>query len=289
MNNEISKAIMTRTRLRNRFLKNRSNGNRDLFRKQRKLCVSLLRKSKKDYFSKLNEKQITDNKRFWKTVKPFLSNKVQSSERINLTDENDSLVTYCEKVAKELNSFFSSVVKNLNIPSYEGCDPLSDNILHPTLKATVKWRNYPSILTITSEYENKPKFSFNFVSKKHVLEEIQMLDSSKAIHESDIPVKLNKENSEFFAEIICKYFNKSLEKSKFPDCLKLANVIPVFKKGARTSKNNYRRVNILPILSKLFERLIRKQLSEFFEIILSKFSVVLGQVMVRPALSLNDA
>ena len=90
MHNEISKAIMTRTRLRNRFLKNRSNRNRDLFRQQRNSCLSLLRKSKKDYFSNLNEKQITDNKRFWKTVKPFLSNKVQSSERINLTDENDS-------------------------------------------------------------------------------------------------------------------------------------------------------------------------------------------------------
>ena len=78
MNNEISKAIMTRTRLRNRFLKHRSYQNRDLFRKQRNLCVSFLRKSKKDYFSVLNEKQITD-KRFWKAVKPFLSNKVQSS------------------------------------------------------------------------------------------------------------------------------------------------------------------------------------------------------------------
>ena len=99
MNNEISKSMITRTRLRNRFLKNRSNRNRDLFRQQRNSCLSLLRKSKKDYFSNLNEKQITDNKRFWKTVKPFLSNKVQSSERINLTDENDSLVTDCGKVA----------------------------------------------------------------------------------------------------------------------------------------------------------------------------------------------
>ena len=51
------------------------------------------RKSTKDYFSNLNGKQITDNKRFWKTVKPFLSNKVQSSERINLTEKNNSLVT----------------------------------------------------------------------------------------------------------------------------------------------------------------------------------------------------
>ena len=146
MNNEICKAIMTRTGLRNRFLKSRSNRNRDLFRKQRNLCVCLLRKFKKDYFSNLNEKQITNNKRFWKTVKPFLSNKVQSSERINLTDENDSLVTDCGKVATELNSFFSSVVKNLNIPSHEGCDPLSDNIFHPILKAILKWRNHPSIL-----------------------------------------------------------------------------------------------------------------------------------------------
>ena len=133
MNNEISKAIMTRTRLRNRFLKNRSKRNRDLFRKE-----SLLRKSKKDYSSNLNEKQIADNKRFWKTVKPFLSNKVQYSERINLTEENDSLVTDCGKFAKELNSFSSSVLKNLNIPNYDGYDPLSDNIDHPTLKAIVK-------------------------------------------------------------------------------------------------------------------------------------------------------
>ena len=95
MNNEISKTIIARTRLRNRFLKNRSNQNRDLFRKQRNLRLRLLRKSKKDYFSNLNEKQITNNKCFWETVKPFLLNKVQSSERINLTDENDSLVTDC--------------------------------------------------------------------------------------------------------------------------------------------------------------------------------------------------
>ena len=63
-----------------------------------------------------------------------------------------------------------------------------------------------------------------------------MLDSLKVIQESNIPLKLIKENSDLFAEMICKYFNESLEKSGFPDCLKLVNVTPVFKKGARTSK-----------------------------------------------------
>ena len=94
---------------------------------------------------------------------------------------------------------------------------MSVNIFHLTLKAIVKWRNHPSILKITSEHENTPKLSFNFVSKEHVFEEIQILDSPKAIQESDILVKLIKENRDLFAEIICKYFNESLEKRKFPD------------------------------------------------------------------------
>ena len=56
INNEISKTTMTRSILRNRFLKK-------LFFNQRNKCVLLLRKSKKDYFENLIEKNITDNKR----------------------------------------------------------------------------------------------------------------------------------------------------------------------------------------------------------------------------------
>ena len=80
-----------------------------------------------------------------------------------------------------------------------------------------------------------------------------MLDSSKATQASDIPVKIKE--TDISVEVMCK----------------LANVTPVFKKDARILKNNYRPVSILPILSKLFERLISKQLSEYFESILSKF------------------
>ena len=97
------------------------------------------------------------------------------------------------------------------------------------------------------------------------------MDVSKAIRQSDIPFKIIKANENFFAEAICFYFNKSLENSKFPNCLKLANITTVFKKGARTSKNNYRPVSILHVFSKIFERLLSRQLSEFFDNILSKF------------------
>ena len=201
-----------------------------------------------------------------------MSKKTQLPERINLTDEeNNSYLTNCEDVAKDLNNFFANAVKNLSIPNYEKCDSLAENINDPTLKLIAKSRNHPSILAITSKYKNRANFSFNFVSKEYVLTEIKVLDVSKAIQESDIPVKIVKENKNFFAEAICFYFNKSLENGKFPSCLKLANIMAVFKKGARTSKNNYRPVSILPVFSKIFERLLRRHLLEFFDNILSKF------------------
>ena len=98
-----------------------------------------------------------------------------------------------------------------------------------------------------------------------------MLDVSKTIQGSDIPFKIIKAKQNFFAEAICFYLRKSLENDKFPNCLKLANITPVFKNGARTSKINYKRFSILPVFSKTFERLLSRQLLEFFDNILSNF------------------
>ena len=87
MNRVLSKEIMTRTRLRNNILKDRSEENKRKYSKQRNYCVSLLRKSKSDYFGNLNEKNISDNKTFWKNIKPFLSDKVTSTQKITLIDK----------------------------------------------------------------------------------------------------------------------------------------------------------------------------------------------------------
>ena len=87
---------------------------------------------------------------------------------------------------------------------------VSHNIDDLTLKAIVKWKNHPSILKIATEHENMPKFSFNFLLKEQVLKETEMLDSSKAIQESDVPVKIKE--TDIFAEAICKIYNESLYK-----------------------------------------------------------------------------
>ena len=64
-----------------------------------------------NYYGNLNEKDITDNKKFWKTVKPFLSDKSINSDKIHL-NENGELINSKTKAAEVLNEFFSNVVKN---------------------------------------------------------------------------------------------------------------------------------------------------------------------------------
>ena len=61
----------------------------------------------------------------------------------------------------------------------------------------------------------------------------------------------------------------SLASGSFPDSLKLADISPIFKKGDSMDKTNYRPISILPLISKLFEKVICQQLSEYIEKYLS--------------------
>ena len=112
MNKTLPKAIMLRTNLRNKFLKNRGNENKTNYVKQKNHCVSLLRKRKREYYSNLDEKKICNNKTFWKIAKPVLSKKIKCNERITLI-ENDKIIQTEKGPAKVLNAFFSNIVQNL--------------------------------------------------------------------------------------------------------------------------------------------------------------------------------
>ena len=81
INKNLVNAQRKRTRLRNKFLKNRIECNRVFYNKQRNFCGSLLTKTKKDYYRNLNENYGIDNKKFWKTVKPLFPDKLKSSEK----------------------------------------------------------------------------------------------------------------------------------------------------------------------------------------------------------------
>ena len=93
----------------------------------------------------------------------------------------------------------------------------------------------------------------------------------KASQDTNLTVKTLKENADYFAEFICIQFNDSANSSKFPSFFKCANITPIFKNESRNHKTNYRPVSILPIVSKITEKIMNNQLSTYFEKIISKF------------------
>ena len=153
-----------------------------------------------------------------------------------------------------LNKFFSNAVKNLKISEYQEADPLANNISHPIFRAMMKFRSVIAIKNLNSG----SRFDFCRVSVHDVKKEIRRLSTRKATQYSDLPVKILKENSDIFGEYICDFFNECVDKGTFPSILKHANITPVFKKGYKGSNDNYRPVSILPVISKIFEKLLCK-------------------------------
>ena len=269
MNKNISKAIMTRSRLRNTFLRNRTPENRIAYNQQRNFCVSLIRETKREYFNSLNEKLITDNKLFWNTIKPFFPDKGATREKYTLIEEEEILGDD-QKISTVFNDFFSSIVSNLNIPHYEDQNVNLENIDDPLQVIKEKYKNHPSIVAILDKKFDK-SFSFQPVSKEEIEKEILALLDGKAVQQSDIPTKIVKMNVDIFSDLLYFEVYKTIEFSTFPFCMKLADVTPAYKKENRSLKDNYRSVSILPNLSKVFERCLYKQITPYFDNILSKY------------------
>ena len=170
-----------------------------------------------------------------------------------------------------LNKFFSNVITSLNIPQYNETEPVSQNINNPLIPVIMKYRSHPSIIGIKDKCNSDLHFNFSFVEYDEIMKEIKNLKTNKATQNTDIPLKLIKENSDIFADFIFENLNDCIAKSVFPQSLKNAIIRPVHKKGTITSKDHYRPVGILPNISKIYERFKFKQMSENFEFILLKY------------------
>ena len=93
---------MKRSRLRNTFLNTKCDIEIKAYNKQRTYVVSLLKNEKNNFYSNLDTKVVIDNITFWKTVKPFLSEKVTKHSKINLV-EDDKIISRDEQIAKKFS------------------------------------------------------------------------------------------------------------------------------------------------------------------------------------------
>ena len=172
MTKEVRKAIMIRSKLRNKFLKDKNEQSRNGYRKKRNLCVALVCRAKQQYFSSLDLSLIADNKKFWKTVKPLFSDKISHKDIISLTEDGKT-ITEDLPIAEIFNNYFSRVILSLcdrNVPAKPGiaCSQNTDST------AINKFRSHPSILSINKSMERigRPSFAFEFVSLEETIKEV---------------------------------------------------------------------------------------------------------------------
>ena len=110
MTKELRKEIMLRSKLKNKFNKERNHINWCNYKLQRNHYLSILRKTKKEYFNSLDMKQVSDNKLFWKSVKPFFIDKGSNSSKIKLVEQKN-IISEEEEIANMVNNYFINVTK----------------------------------------------------------------------------------------------------------------------------------------------------------------------------------
>ena len=158
---QLTKTIMKRSKSYKDFLKDRNDASQSAYKKQRNLCVTLLRKAKKQYFSNLEPKVITDNKKFWKSVKPLFSDKITVTKIIILI-ENGEVLSSDTDIVDTFNVYFSNVVQNLNTPR-ENSTLNTDLSINPVLALVEKYKHYQGIISIDKKVEKEASLNLIFI------------------------------------------------------------------------------------------------------------------------------
>ena len=201
-----------------------------------------------------------------------LRTSVKNMLRESLENYFTSLGNNFKQNPKRLWSIIKNKSKSRNIPntvssavnSGTNQDPARFSADNPTDIANMFNRYFTSVYTSADNYEDtadheqaEPAVMTDLaLSVEEVQAVLGSLDCTKATGPDGIPARLLKETASVISPSLCKLYNKSLEQGIFPQDWKLANIVPIYKKGQREHTENYRPISLLPILSKVLERCV---------------------------------
>jgi hypothetical protein len=156
---------------------------------------------------------------------------------------NGSTVSNESQIANHFNNFFA----NIGSLQAEKIPATNPNKFHEYLT-------------------NKPTSRFNFTSVdcNEIQNIIKHLKPKNSCGDDNLSLKLLKLISFPVSPALTVIFNQSLQNGIFPESLKLAKVIPLFKKNDPCIFDNYRPISLLPTFSKVIEKIVHKQLYQYF-------------------------
>jgi len=203
--------------------------------------TNLIRQAKRRYFTTKFKSQLGNAAGTWKYINSFLRRKTKKSVPAELISDG-VLVSDPAVIANEFSEYFSNIAQNLD-----------DRIPRTDVSA----------MTYMSDIMNS-SFFVTPVTEFDVASVISKL-KNKFFGFNSLPTIIYKYCSTVLSPVIADLFNASVQHGKFPSPLKLARVTPIFKSGDATVPSNYRPISILTDLSKVFEKLMYKQLSGFLK------------------------
>ena len=262
MTRELRKEMMHRTRFLNKYNKDKTNENFEAYKRQRNKCVQMLRKTKFNYYKDLDLNNLTDNRKFLKTVKPVFIDKVQVSQSIKLIEKSE-MVTDDLKTAKIFNDYLVNITQDVEITDTGAKLSSTTGIEDPIDKVVEKYKSHPSIKKIKECFTCSESFHFRQVTAEEVFCLLRKLNPMKSSPVGTIPAKVMKENSDIFASILLGHFNATISQNDFPETLKAGDISSLYEKDDNFIKKHYRPITVLPSASKIYERLMESEMKAF--------------------------
>ena len=236
--------MKTRDRLKKTAAKRKSAFLMDSYRQVRNKVNALNIQLKKQYYADKISACEGNMKNSWKTINELL-NKRSKSSNIDCLKESGSETVHKKEISNAMNSFFCSVGKDLA----DKIDPAPNPLL-------------------SGDYENnknKAKFHFKTIEVKDIRGAFAKVKTAKSFGTDNISSYFLKLALPIIENSLAFLFNTSIETSRFPDSWKVARITPIFKDGEKTDKSNYRPISVLPVISRLFEKLVTDQLYQHMD------------------------
>lgn len=242
MTEHLKETIKVKNETRKKLKLDRHNAAlQDRYKHEKKQVKILISESKSEYYrSKFNETK-GDIAKTWKTIREIIPSCKSNASGCNFDNEINK--------ANEFNKHFANVGRNV----YEKTQDMlhGENVTH---------FSNTNVTNDCNSFRPQP------VDTDTLILTIKGLKDTNSVGSDGIPLTFIKDSLHFIAFYLTCIVNTSIVTGIFPTTWKHALVVPLFKSGDSSDFNNYRPISLLPIISKILEKIVADQLTCHIEV-----------------------
>lgn len=239
----IIKSINTKNMMFKLAVSNKSQKFSSIFKKYRNLLTRVQNLSKKLFYKRSIQNSTGNSKKLWSVINNIISHKLPKSNHIGKVEDCDGdIITDPITISNTMNDNFIAI---------------ADNLLKNRSHSQNSNKQYLPKNNATNSFFLNPMKIYD------IKRFIRNMDEKKSCRSDAPKISFIKLSVDIIAPIITKIFNLCILKGVFPESLKLAEVIPIYKSGKKSNINNYRPISLLSPFSKIFETHICNQLTSY--------------------------